>query len=308
MIQNPPWLVNKHPNDLKAQIMELLHSGYVVTAQTDKTAQLIRRRHFSCLIATILFLCFAIPFFLYLFYYLAKRDDVIYLDLDTQQRDPLWQEHESKRIKDRNIWIAASVVLILIFISVLSASDDASNLSSSDQAQENTTLLTPEQTLTQQKATLRENIDFLENYQPNIPRDQASNLEIEVALWSALGGIAKEAKASEDSEVIRLGMQLETALKKMQSREFPKIRKAYADLMARKLWEEDVEVSTRGSLHSTLAVTGAVFAANKNIASIHSTIEGMLKILRFDRAEYRWYSGASQYQYFSIDSKADSEI
>jgi t-SNARE complex subunit (syntaxin) len=81
---NPRWLIEKAPADIKGQVRIAVQYGYQVVSQTHSTAQLMRKKRFSCLIATVLFLCFALPFFIYLFYYLAKKDDLIYLDLDTQ--------------------------------------------------------------------------------------------------------------------------------------------------------------------------------------------------------------------------------
>lgn len=81
---NPSWIVSKHPRDLKAQIREAVQLGYHLTQQTSTTAQLVRAKQFSCLFATLWFLVFGIGFLIYLFYYMAKKDDVIYLDLDGQ--------------------------------------------------------------------------------------------------------------------------------------------------------------------------------------------------------------------------------
>lgn len=34
----------------------------------------------------------------------------------------------------------------------------------------------------------------------------------------------------------------------------------------------------------------------------------MLKNLRFDKADYKWYDGADEYSYYDIESKKDTEI
>lgn len=99
MAHNPGWLINKHPKDLKAQIKELTSKGYVVTVQDQTTAQLVRQKQFSCLIATLSFFFFGIGFLLYLFFYLSQSDDTIYLDLSTQEYDPNWNKKTKKSHK-----------------------------------------------------------------------------------------------------------------------------------------------------------------------------------------------------------------
>lgn len=118
---NPRWLIEKAPGDLKAQVRIAVEHGYQVVSQTHTTAQLMRKKQFSCLIATVLFLCFAIPFFIYLFYYLAKKDGLIYLDIETQPS----KEELQKVMKEesKKIWFAkhpiATVFIILFGIYVI---------------------------------------------------------------------------------------------------------------------------------------------------------------------------------------------
>jgi Mn2+/Fe2+ NRAMP family transporter len=62
-------------------VTRFVREGYRVTSQTDTSIQLVKQKKFSCLIATILFLFFAIPFFIYLFMYLGKKEKTIYIKL-----------------------------------------------------------------------------------------------------------------------------------------------------------------------------------------------------------------------------------
>lgn len=120
MSHNPAWLVNTHPGDLKGQIKTLVERGYTVTMQDKTTAQLVKKKQFSCLIATLSFLFFGIGFFLYLFYFLAQRDTIVYLDLDTQQPDPHWKDKEKAGRK--RFWIGITVIFgFIMFVSVLGA-------------------------------------------------------------------------------------------------------------------------------------------------------------------------------------------
>ena len=119
---NPRWLITQAPGDLKAQIQKAVSAGYHVTSQTATTAQLMRQKHFSCLLATVLFIFFAIPFFIYLFYYLAKKDDAIYLDIETQPTgEALKQEIEKFNNRpwyQKHPYAAAALAIFLLPIVV----------------------------------------------------------------------------------------------------------------------------------------------------------------------------------------------
>ena len=86
------------------------------------------------------------------------------------------------------------------------------------------------------------------------------------------------------------------------------MRADYGKLVGKTLWEHDVDVTISGSGNSIIEFSGGVFAANKNIKDAQTAIQDMLKQLRFDKANYRWYSGADEYDYYSIESKKDNEI
>jgi hypothetical protein len=124
MAHNPAWLVNKHPKDLKAQIRELTQNGYTVTVQDKTSAQLVRKKQFSCLVATLGLLTFTIGFWLYLFYFLAQRDETIYLDLETQHPDPHWKEKAAKQRSTNMKLIAAGVGGVILLSAIVAALAD----------------------------------------------------------------------------------------------------------------------------------------------------------------------------------------
>jgi len=68
-------------NTLENMVEYYVGCGYKVVSRTDTSAQLVREKHFSCLLATFLFLFLAIPFFIYLFWYMQKGDYKIYIRL-----------------------------------------------------------------------------------------------------------------------------------------------------------------------------------------------------------------------------------
>lgn len=136
-------------------------------------------------------------------------------------------------------------------------------------------------------------------------RGAITSLVVEVALFSTWGKLIERAKDHDNNTVRSLGKQMRKELKKLQIKEFPRIRSEYARLVGDKLWSENIEVSKYGT---SITFTGSVFAANRNIEDFQTTIYSMLSDLRFKRANYKWYEGASKYTYYSISSPKDSEI
>ena len=66
---------------LDREIAAYVKRGYHLTARTPTTAQLIKPKKFSFLWALLWFCAFGIGLLVYLFYYAAKRDDSIYLEV-----------------------------------------------------------------------------------------------------------------------------------------------------------------------------------------------------------------------------------
>lgn len=72
--------------DRRARLLQAINwyqaLGYRVVSQTDTTAQLVRPKRFSCLLASLTFLCFGIGIIFYLFIYMAMRDSTMYIVVD----------------------------------------------------------------------------------------------------------------------------------------------------------------------------------------------------------------------------------
>jgi hypothetical protein len=56
--------------------------GYRVTTRTDISAQMVRPKQFSCLVAVICAALALFPLLIYLFYYMSKKDKTIYISVD----------------------------------------------------------------------------------------------------------------------------------------------------------------------------------------------------------------------------------
>ena len=66
-------------NILQQAIESRVKQGYIVVSQTDTTAQLTRKKGFSCLLFAILFILGIIPGIIYL---LVRKDKSIYITVD----------------------------------------------------------------------------------------------------------------------------------------------------------------------------------------------------------------------------------
>ena len=82
MTQLQPFTIEQRRAILQQEINKYVKQDYRVVSQTDTTAQLVRPKKFSCLIALLALLIVVIGFIIYLIYYVAKRDDQIYIEVD----------------------------------------------------------------------------------------------------------------------------------------------------------------------------------------------------------------------------------
>lgn len=67
---------------LDREIATYSSRGYRVVSRTDTSAQLARQKPFSCFWAFVWFLLLGFGLLIYLFYYISKRDDLIWLEVD----------------------------------------------------------------------------------------------------------------------------------------------------------------------------------------------------------------------------------
>lgn len=159
------------------------------------------------------------------------------------------------------------------------------------------------------KERIQREIDSL-----NKPFDSTSyrkdnlSLQLEVALFSAYAKLINQYKDNNDSGIKSLLNQFEKKVSQLQVSEFPKIRKAFASILADTMWENNITVVAGGTGNKTITFTGGIYANNKNISDSHSIIEENLKTLRFTRANYKWYKYDEEYSYFDIKSPSDDKV
>ena len=64
---------------LQNQINDYVRKGYVVQSQTETSAQLVKPKVFSFVWALLWFLLLGIGVLVYIFYYMSKKDQTVYL-------------------------------------------------------------------------------------------------------------------------------------------------------------------------------------------------------------------------------------
>lgn len=138
-------------------------------------------------------------------------------------------------------------------------------------------------------------------------RSSVENIIIELTLVNYYAGLIEKGLASQDSEANQLAVELKQKIKGFQRKELPKIRKAYADVVKSKLWENDINVHLYGNRSDVIMFVGSYFAANKNIKESQEGLNSMLWALRFKQTRYAWYEG-SEYQYYEMKPLPDDSV
>lgn len=139
-------------------------------------------------------------------------------------------------------------------------------------------------------------------------RGTVDALQMELVLFGTWANIITEGENSDDPEIQKLAKQLKPKVANMQVKEFPKLRKEYANIVAKKMWENDIEVTANGTNNKYINFSGGIFAANKNKQDFQNEVHEVLKMFRFNQSRYRWYKGADEYTYWTIYEGKDSDL
>lgn len=150
--------------------------------------------------------------------------------------------------------------------------------------------------------SINEGVDF------STYRGTVEALQLELLLFGMWANIVRENKNSENLELKKLANTLKSKARRVQVKEFPKLRKEYAKVVADKIWENDIEVYANGKGRKFINFTGGVFAANKNKKDWNNQVYEILKMLRFTQSRYRWYKNANEFTYWSIYKGKDSDL
>lgn len=140
-----------------------------------------------------------------------------------------------------------------------------------------------------------------------IPQDPREIVLTTVTFY-ACAKLAADARERNDSALNKAAMGLEKELARTQASMFPKLRKAWAVSMNKKMWEHDVSVRSLGDGARTIEFVAAIFASNGPIKSTQETMQETLAALRFKKVQYRWFKNAEDYTYYKLDTPRDDTI
>lgn len=172
-------------------------------------------------------------------------------------------------------------------------------------AQQQADLAAKQDKVNQFIGVMQKNLKDLQNYDSSAFRGSIDALSLEAIGFSAYAQIIDEAKTYDDPTIKQLIPQMQSALVKTQAKEFPAMRQAYTKVVKQATWENNVDVSVSGR---SITFTGALFASHKNIETIETSAEPILKDLRFNRVNYKWYEYDDNYTYYDLDTPADTAI
>tara|TARA_B100000902_G_C27134837_1_gene825508 strand:- start:113 stop:880 length:768 start_codon:yes stop_codon:yes gene_type:complete len=222
-------------------------------------------------------------------------------------------DKKPNRIKVFIYWFILCIVITAILPKESNETDKVINdilkNDSLDEINENPPL-TEEEKKNQQKEKINREIESInDGVDFSIYRGTVESLQLELVMFGAWAITIQEGQDSEDEEIQKISKKLRSKVEKIQKKEFPILRKELAKVYKNKLWEFDIDVySSGGSKVKYINLTGATFAANKNIKDMQLTISENLEMFRFNQARYRWYKGEDEYTYYTIYEGKDSDL
>lgn len=97
-------------------------------------------------------------------------------------------------------------------------------------------------------------------------------------------------------------------LVRKQAEMLPALRDAYGPAMRQQLWVADGSARTFGPGYRTVEFVNVAFARNANIQDIHHEMRENLMMLRFTRAQYKWFREASEYSFYTLEPPRDTDL
>jgi hypothetical protein len=134
-------------------------------------------------------------------------------------------------------------------------------------------------------------------------------------VWNTISKFEDLARQMEDASALPLNDdgraalgRAKAALSRKQTELFPMLRRGWRERAATNFWLMDVEVDVSGARADTITWTGAMFAANANIAQSQSTFAEQAAKLRFRQSRYRWFSRADRVSTYTLQPPADGTV
>lgn len=152
-------------------------------------------------------------------------------------------------------------------------------------------------------------LDSMADVDPKSYMSDSTNLAIGLALIQAWVEIYKEGATIDltDNQE-RRRQEFKDAIIRKQTQMLPVFRDGYGPIMRRALWEVDGKAKTFGTGFRTVEFVNGIFAANRNIKQAHESTRPMLMMLRFTRAEYKWFQQAREFSYYTLEPPRDDQL
>ncbi len=154
---------------------------------------------------------------------------------------------------------------------------------------------------------LKGQLDYLKQPLPKF--DTGLEMTAYTLLYKILYDEAQKHKSSANKELATIANQAISSIPSLQSRNFPNLRRRFAEILNEKLWIDDGKAYVQGSTASILNLVNNSFVLNENVKEGYIAIADILKVLRFDRVKLKWAdSEYFEYQYYDIDSLPDNKV
>jgi hypothetical protein len=148
---------------------------------------------------------------------------------------------------------------------------------------------------------------LVDNFKDN-DYSSVRNIELTAILFWSYALTVEKYKNHTDSEIKNLALSLERKTSALQIKQFPIMRKEYTKLVDQTMWEYNIDVYSKWTWNWTIEFVWWYFANNKNKLDTYSTLKEMLKLLRFDRANFKWYEYDDNYTYWEVWGITDNKV
>lgn len=155
---------------------------------------------------------------------------------------------------------------------------------------------------------IQKNIDSFSNIDEYQTKETVIDVQMQLVLFSAWAEMVVSGKESPDEKAKELAIELEKKASDLQKKFFPLLRKDYAAIMDKTLWENDIDVEVSKTGNNRVTFTGAIFAANKNKKEFLDQVEADLVSLRFKEVKFKWFEMDDDTEYFTFDTPSDQAV
>jgi len=118
----------------------------------------------------------------------------------------------------------------------------------------------------------------------------------------------EEAKSNKDQAIKTQSGLLKDGLVKVQIKDFPQLRNAFARSKKEILSKENIQIAASGKSSDTLTFTGPFFKPSKARKDFLKGINQVVKDLRFKKVIFKWSDKDGDFEDYSIKGKGDGEV